>query len=269
MNRWTGLIFANQQSTLLGLPHGSGDKWALIERDVMIVQNCGSCNYKGLPLLSVQAATATRWDGTGWLFVEAAGAASDTGAAAWAAAQPAWGGWAQQQCIPVHPPPGCHTCVRPTAVSPLPCKARAPEYGLTSVNRTCPPILTNLSACDIPWSAQYSPLVIVVGEQGNRSGQFADLEAFSVAVAAAPLSVTQREVRLCWGNRTLQFFPSNGTHDGYRLPAVDNRAVDVAPAFMYQGPHLNAGLNTTLVRAGYAGYMLEYDFSRDEIRRLR
>ena len=46
---------------------------AVIDKDVMIAQNCGSCGYKGMPLLSILGATKpVRWNESGWVIVEAA-----------------------------------------------------------------------------------------------------------------------------------------------------------------------------------------------------
>ena len=91
MDRWTGLIFSNRETTVLGLPHTHGDKWAVIDGAVMIAQNCGSCGYQGMPLVSILGATKpVLWNQSGWVIVEAADAGG-RGLAAWAAVRPAWG----------------------------------------------------------------------------------------------------------------------------------------------------------------------------------
>ena len=43
--RWTGLIFGNAEHTAVGLPHLTGEKWQLVDPEVMISQKCASCNY--------------------------------------------------------------------------------------------------------------------------------------------------------------------------------------------------------------------------------
>ena len=93
-DRWTGLIFSNKGSsrvpgpTVLGLPHGTGDKWCVVGKNVMIAQGCPRCGYSGSPVLSIQAATSAHFNltSTEWIIVEA-------GSVGFAAARPAWGGW--------------------------------------------------------------------------------------------------------------------------------------------------------------------------------
>jgi hypothetical protein len=45
--RWVGLIFNDENHTSLGMPHLTGEKWSLVDEDIMIMQRCGSCNYGG------------------------------------------------------------------------------------------------------------------------------------------------------------------------------------------------------------------------------
>ena len=44
--RWTGLVFGNVEHTAIGLPHLTGEKWQLVDEDVMISQKCADCNCK-------------------------------------------------------------------------------------------------------------------------------------------------------------------------------------------------------------------------------
>jgi len=93
MDRWTGLVFANENHTLVGLPgNGPGDKWCLIGEGLMIAQKCagGGC-YGGTPLVSIQAASKV-WQAGNWSFVEAADAGGSN-VSAWAALRTAWGGF--------------------------------------------------------------------------------------------------------------------------------------------------------------------------------
>ena len=65
---------------------------------------------------------------------------------------------------------------------------------------------------------------------------------------------------------------SNSTApDGYRLPTVNGKPVDVAPTYGYDSPHLTAPVyGGSVVRASYgAGYVLEYDFDVDTIARVK
>ena len=50
------------------MPHSQ----AVIDKDVMIAQNCGSCGYKGMPLLSILGATKPVRNESDWVIVEAA-----------------------------------------------------------------------------------------------------------------------------------------------------------------------------------------------------
>ena len=115
-----------------------------------------------------------------------------------------------------------------------------------------------------------------MGEQGHASapGTFASEGAFVDAVLAAPLAASAAKVSLSWGGRDIEFFPgpntsspSASTAAAYKLPAVDGVAVDVAPRYVYRGPHLNAALGNMVVTASYGHYVLAYDFEHDVIRR--
>ena len=93
MDRWTGLVFGNPTHTVVGLPgDGPGDKWFLIDDDVMIAQKCagGGC-YGGNPLVSVEAASRV-WQHGAWTFVEAMHAGGPD-LPAWAAVRTAWSGF--------------------------------------------------------------------------------------------------------------------------------------------------------------------------------
>jgi hypothetical protein len=55
----------------------------------------------------------------------------------------------------------------------------------------------------------------------------------------------------------------------YQLPTVNRVPINVAPAYVYRGPHLNAALGARVVTASYGDYVLDYDFEHDAIRRRR
>ena len=74
----------------MALPHLTGEKWGIIDRDVMLVQRCGSCNYGGPAQFNVYNASAI-WQQGDWWFA-AAGDAGGGGTVGWAAMRPAWGG---------------------------------------------------------------------------------------------------------------------------------------------------------------------------------
>eukprot|EP01048_Picozoa_sp_COSAG05_P020089 COSAG05_NODE_3325_length_2149_cov_1.597073_1_plen_693_part_10 len=188
MNRWTGLIFNNRETTLLGLPHTHGDKWAVIDGDVMIAQNCGSCSYQGMPLVSILGGTKpVRWNQSGWVIVEAADAGG-RGLAAWAAVKPAWGGWVPRS----------------------PANSNFTSADLPWVEQYAPIIF----------------LVGEQGHE-SELGKFATEGAFIDAVLAAPLAASAAKVSLSWGGRDIKFFPgpnasSNAsTAVAYQLPTVN------------------------------------------------
>ena len=47
------LVFGNADDSAIGLPHLTGEKWSLVDEDVMIAQRCGSCNYGGDTLIEL------------------------------------------------------------------------------------------------------------------------------------------------------------------------------------------------------------------------
>jgi len=88
--RGTGLTFANEVHTAVVLPHLTGEKWGIIDQDVMIAQRCGSCNYGGSSLFHIFNASSLWQDGDCWFVTAADDATGDT--IGWAAMRPAWGG---------------------------------------------------------------------------------------------------------------------------------------------------------------------------------
>lgn len=87
--RGTGLVFANDDHSAVALPHLTGEKWGLIQDDLMFVQRCGSCNYGGPSLLQIFNATSV-WQRGEWWFMSAADV--DGKAMGWAAMRAAYGG---------------------------------------------------------------------------------------------------------------------------------------------------------------------------------
>lgn len=91
--RWTGLIFANVEHTAIGLPHLTGEKWQLVDPDVMISQKCASCNYGGDSVLDIFNLTSrnalTQPCGQNWTVISAV---DIHGQQAWAGVAVGWGG---------------------------------------------------------------------------------------------------------------------------------------------------------------------------------
>ena len=40
--RWVGLIFSDFNHTALGMPHLTGEKWGIVDEDIMLLQRCGN-----------------------------------------------------------------------------------------------------------------------------------------------------------------------------------------------------------------------------------
>jgi hypothetical protein len=259
--RWTGLIFG--QHTVLGLPHGTGEKWALVQPSVMIAQVCTSCYYGGNPALSVQGLTGRQlWYTGGWAFFEAVDAGG-AGQTAWAAARPAWSGF--NTSIPPPIPHGCHYCdCEKTAGKGCPGHC---------LNGECK--YFNMTSGTLPHNDPLAPIIIVAGEMKDFGGP----DQFASAVLAAPLAVAKTNgsevpssVKFEWQAHAYEFFPNpsprgSATSGSYRLPTVDGVPIDVSPEFAYSGPHLNAALGSNVVELKYKDYILEYNFSDDSIKR--
>lgn len=83
--RGTGVVFGNRDHSVVALPHLTGEKWAVIDRDVMIGQRCGSCNYGGPSMFQIYNASALASDGEWWFMTAGEGRG-------WAGMRPANGG---------------------------------------------------------------------------------------------------------------------------------------------------------------------------------
>ena len=70
--RGTGLVFSNVDHSAVALPHLTGEKWGVIDQDVMLVQRCGSCNYGGAALFQVYNASSA-WQHGDWWFMAVSG----------------------------------------------------------------------------------------------------------------------------------------------------------------------------------------------------
>ena len=268
-DRWTGLIFSNKVTppaagpTVLGLPHGTGDKWCVVGSNVMIAQGCPGCGYSGSPVLSIEGATVAHLNMTssGWIIIEA-------GSIGFAAARPAWGGWVEPARVPFRKPRGCHHVGNGCG-----CGVRG-HFTKPDANNTCPATWNFLKGADLAWADHASPIVMVAVEKGSAVGQFESLEAFAAAVEAAPLSSGNGSLTFSWGaEQRYEFFPASNTTapTGYRLPTINGKQVDVAPPYGYASPHLQAPVyGSPIVTARYgAGYVLEYDFGADTITRVK
>ena len=90
--RGTGLTFGNDVHGAVALPHLTGEKWGVVDGDVMLVQRCGSCNYGGNSLFNLYNISRAWQEGDWWFVAAGAGEVGDGDAVGWAALRPAWGG---------------------------------------------------------------------------------------------------------------------------------------------------------------------------------
>ena len=262
--RWTGLIFGNPEFTTISLPHSTGEKWSMVDRDVLINQRCKTCYYGGNPGMQVAHLTGRNlWTVNNWTFFEALNA-TRTGQSAWAAVRPAWGGFKPLPRPAM--PHGCHVCN---------CQVTAGRYCPGHCfNGECDKVGYNITS-GMFWSNDFfAPLIFVVGEEKNFPG---GADGFANAVLDAPLTVTNtslngavpESVVFEWRARKYEFFPMNGTKESYRLPEINGVPMDTSPDFTYQGPHLNAPLNGDVVTLSYTkDYAIKYDFGSDTVTRV-
>ena len=174
------------------------------------------------------------------------------------------------QRVPFHKPKSCHHIGNGCGCGV------AGHFTKPDSNNTCPAAQNFSKGANLAWMDHFSPIVMIAVEKGSGAGQFESLEAFAAAVEAAPLSEgsSKGSLMFSWGaDQRYEFFPaSNSTApDGYRLPTVNGKPVDVAPTYGYDSPHLTAPVyGGSVVRASYgAGYVLEYDFDVDTITRVK
>ena len=81
---------ADANHTAFGMPHLTGEKWSLVDEDIMIMQTCGSCNYGGPSLVHMYNTTlAQLTQRCGYAMVTVTDTA---GRDAYAAVRSAWGG---------------------------------------------------------------------------------------------------------------------------------------------------------------------------------
>ena len=99
---------------------------------------------------------ADRWEAGDWTFVEAADAGG-AGVSAWAAVRAAWGGFKMPSL-----PAGCK-------LDDI-CHANKCQHcGCHSGAPPCPPAITNFTTRDLILNEQYSPIILIVGEQEVQS----------------------------------------------------------------------------------------------------
>ena len=92
--RWSGLIFGNVEHTAIGLPHLTGEKWAVVGKDIMIAQKCATCNYGGNTSVELYNMTSPAVGSCNWTVVTTTDL---EGKAAWGAVRAGWGGSALSQ----------------------------------------------------------------------------------------------------------------------------------------------------------------------------
>lgn len=235
--RGTSLVFSNSIHSAVALPHLTGEKWGLLDEDVMFVQRCGSCNYGGPALFQVYNTSRVWQDpkSVDWWFMEAPGDGPGAAVLGWAAMRAAWGG-----------------------------------TNFTNAT-TAQDIVQHLQRGAINLVDTWSPLIIVAADaQTYGGGGAAGLANFTTQILATTVAVdtAKSSVGFKWHGRDFGFAPGPSTWKGeWTLPTVNGKTVENDPPFMYSSPHLNAALNTDVVTATYGNYTLVYDFSDDTITR--
>ena len=223
--RWVGLIFNDINHTKFGMPHLTGEKWSLVDEDIMIVQTCGSCNYGGRSLVHMYNTTLSQLQQRcGWAMIDI----NDTaGCNAFAAVRSAWGG-----------------------------------DNITSMcsGDSCTNNPTQLMPAD-PWA----PLILLTGQEteyGSFANFSASVCATKLVVNQGHHDRGHEagHVGLMWKGHDYVFNTNNRTGK-YVLPTKDSKSVDISPPFQYKGPHLNADLLSDTVTLSYTqDYVLVYRF---------
>lgn len=252
--RWVGLIFSNRDHTSLGMPHLTGEKWALIDNDIGIFHKCATCNYGGNSVVDIFNATRPAPLPAGCPLADAT---------------KCW----RQRCVhcgcsaglpPCPPEPGDST-VRVTAgwvfVSVVDNDGAPSFAAVRSVWGGDVPEPAGAVSMTLTPNDTWAPIIILTG----RSEQHGSAESFSTAVLATGLAIRPgphrgaKEVSLSWNGKRYLFHAQNAT-GRYVLPEIDGRAVNISPPFQYFSPHMSADLGAEVVTAAYPGYTLEYRF---------
>jgi hypothetical protein len=244
--RWTGLVFGNPEHTAVGLPHLTGEKWSIVDEDIMISQKCASCNYGGDSMIDIynltSAAALTQVCDNNWTVISVV---NNGGSQAWAAMRSGWGG----------------------------------DKLISPSNASAQPINFQLVPQDT-----WAPIVIVTGreEQYSSLENFTSAVcATQLKRGHLPMHWGGNDLNMRWNSRSYCFHANipdpatNQTGSPYQLPSDtgchgQGRNISAAPS--YQGPHLNADLLSDTVTLRYRDdYVLEYRFvdNNDEIVRRR
>lgn len=232
--RWTGLVFGNVLHTAIGLPHLTGEKWQLVDPEIMISQKCATCNYGGDSLIDVynlsSSAALTQPCGKTWTVVSAVDL---EGKAAWAAVRSGWGG---DKLVP-----------------PLNLSSRPINFQL------------------VPHDT-WAPIVILTGREAqyhtleNFTGAVC---AVHLKRGHSPMHWGDNDLNFIWNQKNYCFHanipdPATNATGNFALPSsagchAHKRNISAAPS--YEGPHLNAALLSDTVTLSYTDeYVLEYRF---------
>lgn len=206
----------------------TGEKWGIVDVDIMILHRCGSCNYGGDSIVHMyNTSLAQVKQRCGYAMITV----TDTGGReAFAAARSAYGG--------------------------------------DNITSSCSgdscgsKVTTQLKSSDT-----WSPLIMLTG-RASEYGSFENFSAAvcSTELAVDP-SHQGGHVALRWNGHAYKLTTNNITGK-YVLPTKDGKSVDISPPWQYKGPHLNAPLLSDTVTLSYTqDYVLEYRFidNADEI----
>ena len=277
--RGTGLTFSGVDHSAVALPHLTGEKWGLVDGNVMMAQRCGSCNYGGPSMFQVFNMSKI-WQQGEWWFAQAG---PDEDIRGFAAMRVAYGGTNFTNATSAD-------AVAPGATESITGKERR---ATGSHMRHLPlPRQTGVIGFVDTWS----PFILLAGTPGdynNSAVVFANAVQTESRLINVPLSIQPRaaspksrrtlqmptvssgekyeRVDFAWRDKNYTFFPGTSAWKGqWRLPEINGKPVDNDPPFMYSSPHMNAALGSNglvdVVVARYGvNFVQTYNFSDDTI----
>lgn len=115
---------------------------------------------------------------------------------------------------------------------------------------------------------KYSPIIIQTG----RKAVYGSFEKFQKAILAAPLKVKGRILDYTGPNSArIEFFMCDDSDDPYpaSLPKIDGKVLELDPETNYRSPYMNSKVGSDIVAVSYGDRKWEYDFGKNEVRRVK
>lgn len=212
------------EHSAIGLPHLTGEKWALVDEDILIAQKCGSCNYGGNTVIEIYNFTNTTAQITHVCNWTIASTIDLQGNAAWAAVRAAWGS-AQLDVLP------------------------RSHAALLTPHDTWAPIII-LTGREVEYTTRANFTSAVCDSHVTRGH--------------GAMHWGTNDLALSWKGSSYCFHASNATgrYQLPSLAGChDTKPVNVTPPWQYKGPHLNAQLQSDTITLGYGNYILDYTFA--------